>query len=306
MATDIAFSLGILALLGKGVPDSLKLFLTALAIVDDLGAVLVIALFYTSAISFPALGIGVGSLAAMALANRLGARAPLVYFLLGLCAWLGFLLSGVHATIAGVLAAMTIPARQRIDHESLVRRGRDLLDEVEQANAAEGDELVREERRQSAIHALDDACEQVETPLQRLEHRLHPWVAFFIMPVFALANAGVPLGAGFVNSLAQPVTLGVVLGLVIGKQLGVTAFAWIAVRAGWAQLPAGVSWALIYGVSWLAGVGFTMSLFIASLAFQDEPTLVAARSGVLIASLIAGVTGYVLLRRSTRTQLADD
>jgi NhaA family Na+:H+ antiporter len=126
-------------------------------------------------------------------------------------------------------------------------------------------------------------------------------VAFFIMPVFALANAGVPLGAEFVNSLTQPVTLGVVLGLVIGKQLGVTAFSWIAVRAGWARLPAGVNWSSIYGVSWLAGVGFTMSLFITSLAFNDEPTLIAARSGVLIASLVAGVVGYLLLKRSTQS-----
>jgi NhaA family Na+:H+ antiporter len=300
MATDIAFSLGILALLGKGVPVSLKVFLTALAIVDDLGAVMVIAIFYTSTISFTALAAGLGFLAAMALANCLGTRAPLIYFLLGACAWLAFLLSGVHATIAGVLAAMTIPARQRIDHRRLVVDGRALLDEIERTGAA-GDDVVARERRHAAIQALDAACEQVETPLQRLEHRLHPWVAFFIMPVFALANAGVPLGAEFVNSLTQPVTLGVVLGLVIGKQLGVTAFSWIAVRAGWARLPAGVNWSLIYGVSWLAGVGFTMSLFITSLAFNDEPTLIAARSGVLIASLVAGVVGYLLLKRSTQS-----
>jgi len=296
MATDIAFALGVLALIGKGVPDALKIFLTALAIVDDLGAVLVIALFYTSEISLSALGAGGGLLLVMALANVLGVRNPLVYWLLGCAVWLAFLLSGVHATIAGVLGAMTIPARSLIDEKSFVERGRFLLAEVER-KVTPGEEPLHYGNKHDAIHALDTACENVETPLQRLDHRLHPFVAFFIMPVFALANAGVELGAGFAGDLAQPVSLGIVTGLVVGKQVGITLFSWLAVRTGLASLPAGVSWRHIHGAATLGGIGFTMSLFIASLAFASAESLAMAKAGILIASTIAGLAGWWLLRR---------
>jgi NhaA family Na+:H+ antiporter len=274
----------------------LKIFLTALAIVDDLGAVLVIALFYTSEISLSALGAGGGLLLVMALANVLGVRNPLVYWLLGCAVWLAFLLSGVHATIAGVLGAMTIPARSLIDEKSFVERGRFLLAEVER-KVTPGEEPLHYGNKHDAIHALDTACENVETPLQRLEHRLHPFVAFFIMPVFALANAGVELGAGFAGDLAQPVSLGIVTGLVVGKQVGITLFSWLAVRTGLASLPAGVSWRHIHGAATLGGIGFTMSLFIASLAFASAESLAMAKAGILIASTIAGLAGWWLLRR---------
>jgi NhaA family Na+:H+ antiporter len=297
MATDIAFALGVLALIGKGVPDALRIFLTALAIVDDLGAVLVIAIFYTAEISVTALGVGFSFLAVMAVANVLGVRNPLVYWLLGIGVWLGFLLSGVHATIAGVLGAMTIPANSLIDEKSFVEGGRFLLSEVER-KAKPGDEPLHHATKHGAIQALESACENVETPLHRMEDRLHPWVAFFIMPVFALANAGVELGAGFVEALTAQVTLGVIVGLVAGKQIGITLFSWLAVRAGWASLPKGVSWQHIYGAAILGGIGFTMSLFIAGLAFDDRETLEMAKAGILLASLLAGVSGYWFLRRA--------
>lgn len=290
MATDIAFALGILALLGKRVPDSLRVFLTAVAIVDDLGAVLVIAIFYTAQISGLALAAGMAGLAAMVLANRLGVRSPLAYFLLGLGVWAAFLASGVHATIAGVLTALTIPARSVLDEEKFVAAGRGLLDAV-----GDGDSV--REQRVAAVRALEISCEHVQTPLLRLEHALHPWVAFVIMPIFALANAGIPLGADFVASLAAPVTLGVAFGLIVGKPIGVTLFTWLAVRSGLAVLPATMSWRSVYGLAWLAGIGFTMSMFIAGLAFDSADTLVEAKAGILTASLIAGVVGYVLLKR---------
>lgn len=290
MATDIAFALGILALLGKRVPDSLRVFLTAVAIVDDLGAVLVIAIFYTAQISGLALAAGMAGLAVMALANRLGVRSPLAYFLIGLGVWAAFLASGVHATIAGVLTAMTIPARSILEEEKFVAAGRDFLDAV-----GDGDSVP--EQQAAAVRALEISCEHVQTPLLRLEHALHPWVAFVIMPIFALANAGIPLGADFVASLATPVTLGVVFGLIVGKQMGVTLFTWLAVRSGLAALPPSMNWRSVYGLAWLAGIGFTMSMFIAGLAFGSADTLIEAKAGILTASLIAGVAGYLLLKR---------
>jgi NhaA family Na+:H+ antiporter len=296
MATDIAFALGVLALVGKGVPDALKIFLTALAIVDDLGAVLVIALFYTSEISLAALGTGCGFLLLMAVANVLGVRHSLVYWLLGGGVWLAFLLSGVHATIAGVLGAMTIPASSLLDEKSFVQRGRFLLAEVER-KVEPGLEPLHYGNQHAAIHALETACENVETPLRRLEHGLHPWVAFGIMPVFALANAGVEFGSGFVEALTKPVTLGVMVGLVAGKPIGITLFTWLAVRSGLASLPRDVTWRHICGAAVLGGIGFTMSLFIAGLAFSSAETLAMAKAGILLASLVAGGAGFWLLRR---------
>ncbi len=290
MATDIAFALGVLALLGKRVPDSLRVFLTAVAIVDDLGAVLVIAIFYTAQISVWALAAGLAGLAVMALANRLGVRSPLAYFLIGLGVWAAFLTSGVHATIAGVLTAMTIPARSILDERKFVAAGRGFLDAV-------GDADSPNERKIAAVRALEISCEHVQTPLLRLEHALHPWVAFVIMPIFALANAGIPLGTDFVESLAAPVTLGVAVGLIVGKQIGVTLFTWLAVRSGLAVLPVNMSWRSMYGLAWLAGIGFTMSMFVAGLAFDSADTLVEAKAGILTASMIAGVVGYLLLKR---------
>ncbi|HYH92736.1 MAG TPA: Na+/H+ antiporter NhaA [Candidatus Saccharimonadales bacterium] len=258
MATDIAFALGALALLGSRIPIGLKVFLTALAIVDDLLAVLVIAIFYTSGLAFAALvaaGVIVGVLV---LANRLGVRRPIVYAVLGIALWLAILQSGIHPTVAGVLLAMTIPGRVRTD----------------QADVA-------------------------DAPMQRMEHALHPWVAFLIVPLFALANAGVAITGDPVATATEPIVLGILLGLIVGKQVGITLATWLVVRAGIATLPTGVTWRHIYGVAWLGGIGFTMSLFVADLAFGEAPTLGFAKIGILAASLIAGTGGYVYLRLVT-------
>jgi Na+:H+ antiporter, NhaA family len=300
MATDIAFALGVLALLGERVPAGLKVFLTALAIVDDIVAVLVIALFYTSEISWGALGVGAAFLAALVVANLLGVGRTLVYAVLGAGLWLCFLLSGVHATIAGVLLAFTVPAVSFIDPGAFLDRSRYVLDRFEQAGE-KGENVLANEERQAALHALNHAAYKLEPPLHELEHALHPWVVFAIMPLFALANAGVPLGGGGITeALSSPVALGIVLGLVVGKQLGITLFAWLAVRSGLSELPEGTGWRHVYGAGWLAGIGFTMSLFITDLAFSEDSLVEAAKLGILGASLIAGAVGWTILRGASR------
>lgn len=296
MATDIAFALGVLALMGPRVPLALKVFLAALAIVDDIGAVLVIAVFYTAEIAWGALGLGMAVLALAVVANRMGARKPAVYLVLGLAVWSFFLLSGVHATVAGVLMAMAIPARTRIDTAEFLDRGRRLMDEFDAAGE-EGPDVLTNRRQQHAIHEMEQACEQAQAPLQRIEHGLHHWVAFVIVPVFALANAGVHLPADLGAALAEPVTLGVALGLLLGKPLGITLFSWLAVRMRLAVLPEGVSWGAVHAVSWLGGIGFTMSLFVTGLAFSDPARVDESKVGIFAASILAGVVGWVLLRR---------
>jgi NhaA family Na+:H+ antiporter len=300
-ATDIAFALGIMALLGKRVPLSLKVFLMAVAIVDDIGAVLVIALFYTSQMSWTALGAAGGMLALLVIANRLHVRNSTVYLVLGLLMWVAFLLSGVHATLAGVLLAFTIPARFRIRGADFIAFARRALDEFEQAGGNEND-VMTNQARQKWLHGLEMASERVDTPLLRLEHALVPWVAFAIMPIFALANAGVEISGGFVPALGSRISLGIILGLVLGKQIGIMLCTWLAVRLGLGALPEGVTWKHIYATSWLAGIGFTMSLFIAYLGFGEGEQLVLAKYGVLAGSLIAGVIGYALLRLATRSR----
>jgi NhaA family Na+:H+ antiporter len=303
-ATDIAFALGVMALLGKRVPLSLKVFLMALAIVDDIGAVLIIALFYTSEISASALAAAGVVLALLVVANRLHVRKPIVYVLLGLLLWLAFLKSGVHATIAGVLLAFTVPARFRIRGADFIAFGRRALEEFERAGGNVND-LMTNQARQQWVHGLEMACEHVDTPLLRLEHALVRWVAFAIMPIFALANAGVEIGGGFIPALGSRVSLGIILGLVLGKQIGITLCTWLAVRLGLGALPEGVTWKHIYATSWLTGIGFTMSLFIANLGFAGpthQAQLETSKIGILGASLAAGVGGYALLRLATRSR----
>jgi NhaA family Na+:H+ antiporter len=298
MATDIAFALGVLALLGPRVPVSLKVFLTALAIVDDIGAVLVIALFYTSGIAWGALFAGLGLLALAALANRLGARRPPVYVLLGVGVWACFMASGVHATVAGVLLAMTIPARTRIDADEFLAHTRGALVRFEDAGE-EGRSVLTNHGQQAAIHVVEEVAEAAQAPLQRIEHELHTPVAFLVIPLFALANAGVALPADAGAALAQPVTLGIILGLLLGKPVGITLFAWLAVRLGLAEMPAGLRWGQLHAVSWLGGIGFTMSLFVGGLAFADAAMVDRAKIGIFAASIAAGLIGWLLVRRST-------
>jgi NhaA family Na+:H+ antiporter len=295
MATDIAFALGVLALLGDRVPWTLKVFLTAIAVIDDLLAVLIIALFYSSGIKLGALGLGLGLLMVLSLINLLGIRKVLPYVLIGVLVWLAFLYSGIHATIAGVLVALTIPARQRMNVAHFVQQAEQLIRQIEQGPPG-SPPMLTDERQQHALLELEDACEAVQAPLQKLEHQLHPWVAFGIVPLFALANAGVSLSLSGLTGTTLPVTAGIVLGLVIGKPVGLVGITWLVVRSGKAALPHGVTWRQIVGVGCLAGLGFTMSLFIAMLGLTDPALLEAAKLGILTASLLAGVAGFLVLR----------
>ncbi len=255
-ATDIAFALGVLSLLGSRVPASLKVFLTALAILDDLGAVIIIAVFYTAGLSGLHLGLAAATLAALIALNRLGVMRLAPYLLLGLALWYFTLKSGVHATLAGVALALTIPLTP---------------------SPAKPDSTV--------------------SPLHRLEHGLHPWVAFLVIPIFGFANAGVSFAGLGLSTLAAPVPFGIMLGLFLGKQIGVFGFSWLAIRSGFADLPARASWAQFYGIALLCGIGFTMSLFIGLLAFPDSEALQSqTKIGVIAGSLLSGICGWLLLR----------
>lgn len=296
MATDIAFALGVLALVGSRVPAPLKIFLAALAIADDIGAVLVIAIFYTAGINVGALMLGLGLLVALAIFNRLGARRPYIYIVLGLAVWLCFMRSGVHATVAGVLVAMTIPARTRIDTGEFSDRSRRLLDAFDAAGP-EGENILTNRAQQAAIVELENTAEAAQAPLQWIEHGLQPWVSFVIIPLFALANAGVELGGDLAQAFGSPVTLGVLLGLLVGKPLGITLFAWLATKLKLASIPAGCGWRQLQGVAVLGGIGFTMSLFVTGLAFTDELRVMEAKVGIFAASLGAALIGWAMLRR---------
>ncbi len=254
-ATDIAFALGILSLIGARAPLSLKVLLTAIAIIDDLGAIIIIALFYTENLSVMSLGLAAVGLFGLAALNFANVRRLAPYIIVGVFLWVCVLKSGVHATLAGVAIAMALPLR----------------------GDTKGDE-----------HG--------EPPLLRLEHSLLPWVAFGIMPLFGFANAGVSFAGMGLDSFAHPVTAGIIAGLVIGKMAGVFGFAWLAVKSGIAKMPMGANWMQIYGIACLCGVGFTMSLFIGTLAFEDPSYAATVRLGVLTGSLISGVIGFVCLR----------
>jgi NhaA family Na+:H+ antiporter len=298
MATDIAFALGVLALLGSRVPIGLKVFLTALAIADDLGAVVVIALFYTASIDWMSLAAGLLLLGILYGLNRGGTRKPAPYVLVGFVIWLLFLKSGVHATIAGVLLALTIPVTTRINDTELM----DMCERNFEAlsRSSKDQNTLGNSERIEAIYAMEETCEAALPPLVRIEDKLHGVVAFLIIPIFALANAGLSLGGMSIESITDPITLGVIAGLVFGKPIGITLGSWLVVRARWADLPSGTTWKMIHGASWLAGIGFTMSLFIASLAFDQASFLESAKLGILSASLVAGIAGTVILARALR------
>ncbi|HEY9845007.1 MAG TPA: Na+/H+ antiporter NhaA, partial [Candidatus Caenarcaniphilales bacterium] len=261
MATDIAFAVGGLVLLGNRVPLALKIFLTAVAIVDDLYAVLVIAVFYSSNINFAALAIGFGVLGVLILANLFGIRTIPFYVTLGLVVWLAFLQSGVHATIAGVLVAWTIPARNRINALTFLERSRGILRRFED-RPLKSKRMLTDEEQQCAVIELEEVCEQVQAPLQKLEHSLGPWVSFLILPLFALGNAGVALSLDNVAGETSTIALGIIMGLVLGKPIGLIGASWLAVRLGLASIPRGIRWQHMIGVGCLAGIGFTMSIFI--------------------------------------------
>ena len=292
MATDIAFALGVLALLGSKTPLSLKIFVTALAIVDDLMAVMVIALFYTAKISLVALAVGFGFLAISVILNRMRIQKTVLYVILGIATWVAFLKSGVHATIAGVLFAATIPAYTKINTDEFLQKGEKFIQKVRDQVGNPGDQ-------RTAIHYLEVASVNAQTPLERMEHGLHSWVAFGVMPIFALANAGVAIAGDVISGLiSNAVFWGIFLGLFAGKPLGIVAMVWIAVKTKIADLPKGVTWRHIIGAGALAGIGFTMALFIANLAFTEAATLEVAKLGILSASLASGILGWILLSSS--------
>jgi NhaA family Na+:H+ antiporter len=295
MATDIAFALALLSMASKHIPVSVKVFLSALAVADDLGAVLVIAFFYTAEINFLALGIGCAFLLVLVIGNIIGIRSSLFYLLIGFGAWIGFLLSGVHATIAGVLVAFTIPAVTKINEQIYSNNLRKLSYDFE-TDIPERGSLITNKQNQT-IQKVKTLSMAAETPLQTIEHTLHPWVAFVIMPLFALANAGIVINSDFFSSVINPVSIGVALGLILGKFIGILSFCWIMVKLGLASLPQDTNWKHIIGVALLAGIGFTMSLFISGLAFKNPEFINQAKYGILIASITAGVMGTIVLRR---------
>lgn len=301
MATDIAFALGILYLLGDKVPVSLKIFLTALAIADDLGAVLVIAFFYTSDINMISLLTGAVFLFVLFVANHIGVRSTIFYGIIGIGGlWLAFLMSGVHATIAAVLAAFTIPARVKYSETTFDRKLTSLMDQFRRADPNNSPTVTSEQ-----LHILEKIryiSKNALTPLQRLEHAMHPLVAFVIMPLFALANAGITLSGDSITNLTSSVTLGVFFGLVLGKVIGVVGFVSVVTRLKLASLPKDFTRQHLLGVGFLAGIGFTMSLFISQLAFANKVFVEEAKMGILLASLFAGLVGYFIIKTAKQVK----
>lgn len=291
MATDIAFAIGVLSVLGRRAPFSLKVFLLALAVADDLGAITVIALFYTEQIALGPSLWAIALLVAIVALNRGGVRAVEVYVALGICFWVAVLKSGIHATVAGVVLAMLTPSKPYYAIGEFEEEIPGLLDRYREAMAA-GDH----DAAQQLLAQIEMLTQGTESPLDRLEHRLAPWSSYVIVPIFALANAGVALSADMISgALSSPVTIGVVMGLVVGKPIGVLAAAWLAVRLGLAEFPRGVSASHMVGIGLLAGIGFTVSLFVNGLAFDDPALLDEGKVGILAASTFAGVVGFTYL-----------
>ncbi|MFP3591965.1 Na+/H+ antiporter NhaA [Chryseobacterium sp. SIMBA_038] len=306
MATDIAFALGVLFLLGKKIPLSLKVFLTALAIVDDLGAVLVIAFFYTSNIEMTYLWIGLLILAIMYLGNKMGIRSIFFFGFLGICGvWTCFVISGVHATIAAVLAAFTIPADVKIKETVFIAKINSYLTIFKNIDPSENTPTLTNDQ----LHVLEEISEatiSATPPLQRLEHAMHPIVTFVIIPIFAIANAGVSLDIDFNSLFETNIAVGVALGLLLGKIFGVVGFSWIFVKLKIAALPEGMNNRNLLGLGFLASIGFTMSLFITSLAFSNEEYQTQAKIGIFAASIIGGIIGYIILNKEIKATETDE
>jgi NhaA family Na+:H+ antiporter len=299
MATDIAFAMGIVSLVGTRVPIGAKLFLLALAIVDDVGAILVIAVFYTEELALGWLVAAVVGLAVVALMQRIHIRATSLYALVGVFVWLAMLESGVHATLAGVALGLLTPTRPFYVPDDFARVGRELVDRVDQyaGDPDRGEDPRTIERIQALLRDLSRFSRETVSPLDRLEHQLAPWSSFVVVPIFAFANAGVRISPDAVGgALGDPVLVGVFLGLLVGKLGGVTGAAWLAVRAGLGRLPMHTTWRHVSGLGALAGVGFTVALFVTALAFDDPAAADSAKIGIFAASLLAGLLGYAWLR----------
>lgn len=293
-ATDIAFAIGVMSLLGSRISLKLKVFLTALAIVDDMGAVIVIAFFYSSNLALNWLLLAIGLFMFQMLMNYLKVYRISVYIIPGILLWYALLKAGIHPTIGGVLTAMAMPGLNRIEGETMFEYIRRYLNDFESSFRAREHPLANQ-REQEGIYAIERTCRYAQTPLKRLEDKLHPWVTYFIMPVFALANAGVTFKGDIMSELSDSVTLGVMAGLLIGKPVGITLFSYISVKLGIAKLPEGEGWSRILGIGMLAGIGFTMSIFIANLAFKEAYLIDYAKTGILFASLASGILGFLYL-----------
>jgi len=296
MATDIAFALGAVAIFGRKLPVNLRIFLAAFAIADDLGAVLVIAIFYTKEIVWFYVFVCVMLTFCLAIANLLWIRWTLVYAALGLAIWFFVLGSGIHPTVAGIIVSLFIPARGRYDTDRFLQNVDQIMAKFKCEDQSCGYSILLNQEHMHAVHALELACHDVETPLQRMMHFLHPWVAFTILPFFALSNTGLNFhGVNFSEVAVHTVSLGIFFGLVFGKPLGVMLFSYIAVKTGAASLPKDVRWSHILGSAMLGGIGFTMSLFIADLSFSTSQILNYAKMAILSGSLLSAVIGITFL-----------
>ena len=290
--TDIAFAIGVLALLGRRIPVELRVFLLGLAVVDDLGAIAVIALFYTDTIEWSSLLISLAILVAVAGSVRLGIRSMVFYIVLGVSMWYFFLESGVHATLAGVLLAAIVPAGSARSRDEYATALDDLLHDYRLA-MSNGDE----EHAEIILEEIEKLSRSTESPLESLEHMIHPWVSLAILPLFALANAGITItGDTLSDAAGSSITIGIATGLLAGKALGIFGITWLAIRFGVGQLPAGVTKMHVLGVGFLAGIGFTVAIFISGIAFDDPALVDQAKMGIFVASVAAAVIGYALLR----------
>lgn len=306
MATDIAFALGVLFLLGRKIPLSLKVFLTALAIVDDLGAVLVIAFFYTADIQMAYLLIGLFILAVMYLGNKLGVRSIFFFALLGICGlWTCFVISGVHATIAAVLAAFTIPADVKIKETVFISKITNFLETFKNIDPTEDKPTLTNDQLH-VLEQINEATIAATPPLQRLEHSMHPIVTFVIIPIFAIANAGVSLDIDINSLFDTNVALGVALGLLAGKVLGVVGFTAVFIKLKIAKVPEGMTIKNLFGLGFLSSIGFTMSLFVTSLAFTHEEYQTQAKIGIFAASILGGIIGYIILNKNSESTQNDE
>jgi len=303
MATDIAFAISALVLLGNRVSTPLVTFLVALAIVDDLGAVIVIALFYTEQIHLSYLFLAFVPFLTMIAMNRFGIHNSLAYFVVGLLMWYFMLQSGVHATIAGVIAAMAIPTRPKLMPEGFTFHTKNLLEEYDNYCCVKNDGL--HEKQKAILQNIKDKVDAVSSPASKLEHSLHLSVSLVVIPLFALANAGISIDFSSIGStILEPVSLGIIAGLILGKVIGIAGTAWVAIKLGIAKLPENSTMMQVFGVAFLGGIGFTMSIFVADLAFAGNDALIfQAKVGILFASLCAGLVGYFLLRTMSRTPI---
>ncbi len=298
MATDIAFALGILSITGKKFPLSLKVFLTAFATIDDIGGVIVIALFYTEKIVIISLLIMIIIFLIMILLNKEKVENPVIYMILGILLWFFTLKSGIHATVAGILTAFAIPARGSINLRKFFKEINFLLEKIKRKKLEGADPLIIGKKTYYEIETIEEVCHKFQPPLLRIEHHLHPWITFFILPMFAFVNAGIEIPHNITELISSKVSIGVILGLFIGKQLGIFTFTYLAVKSKLCTLPKGINWRMIYGISILGGIGFTMSMFINSLAFKNYLFINQAKVGILISTLISSIFGIIVLRAS--------